>query len=307
MSKNNLLPIQGVWTALATPFKDDLSIDWNAFERLLELQANAGITGVVISGTTGESATLSVPEKLSLIRRARAKLPGYVRIMAGCGDSNTHQSVELSRLSEDAGADSLLIVTPPYNKPSTAGLVLHYSTIGNSTKLPICLYHVPSRTAQFLSIDALKTICAQAPIAAIKEASGDIGYLSRAVREVKQSILSGDDITFLPSLSVGGHGVISVITNIFPEAMVKVFKAFHSGQNNISIEIHKTLLPAIDSLFCEVNPCPLKAALKILGIAEPHLRLPLTQVSQENYLKIEKTIVEVKRQLSAHVDSLASA
>lgn len=307
MSKKNLLPIQGVWTALATPFKADFSIDWTAFERLLELQANAGITGVVISGTTGESATLSVPEKLSLIRRARAKLPSSVRIMAGCGDSNTQQSVELSRLSEDAGADSLLVVTPPYNKPSTAGLILHYQAIGHASSLPLCLYHVPSRTAQFLSLDALKTICAQAPISAIKEASGDIGYLSRAIREVKQTILSGDDITFLPSLSVGGHGVISVITNIFPEAMVKIFKAFHAGNIKVAIDLHKTLLPAIDSLFCEVNPCPLKAALKIMGLGEPILRLPLTQITSENYSKVEKTLNDVRIQLRTHADSLASA
>ena len=148
----------GVWTAIATPFIHGGAIDWASFEKHLEQQAAGGVTGVVISGTTGESPTLTVQEKISLVRKARAILPPKVRIMAGSGGNNTSQSMELSKLCVDAGADSLLIVTPPYNKPSMAGLKLHFQMISDAVQVPLCLYHVPGRTGQNLSASALATI-----------------------------------------------------------------------------------------------------------------------------------------------------
>jgi len=292
-------PFAGVWTALATPFTPSLDIDWKAFELLLEQQVRAGIKGIVIAGTTGESPVLAVQEKLALIRKAKALVGNKLKIMAGSGDNNTNTSVELSRLSADAGADSLLIVTPPYNKPSTAGLIGHFSAITTAvSSIPICLYHVPGRTAQALSTAQITQIAGEVNIASIKEASGDIAYFSRVVNALPIPILSGDDPTYLASLAVGGEGAISVASNVFPEAMVKMTDAYWRGDSVTALTIHKILMPAIDILFCEVNPCPLKAALHVLGICSNNFRLPLAPVTAENYIRIKNVIETTKQQLA---------
>ncbi len=289
--------IHGVWTALATPFRDDLEIDWDAFDKLLGAQEKAGVSGVVISGTTGESPTLSVQEKLSLIRRARATLGPAVRVMAGTGDNNTRQSIELSRLAEDAGADSLLVVTPPYNKPSLAGLVNHYQLIAAAVTVPLCVYHVPGRTAQFLSVDQLAAICQVKGVGSVKEASADVAYFSRALMKAKLPFLSGDDPTYLGSLAVGGSGIISVVSNVFPGEMVALTEAFFRGDLKKARAWHEALLPAIDVLFCEVNPCPAKAALAQMGLCKNTVRAPLAPVTSENYKIIESTLAAARAQL----------
>lgn len=280
--RSNLNDMHGVWTALITPFRADQQIDWDAFEKLLTLQDEAGVTGVVIAGTTGESPTLSVQEKLALIRKARAFLSPRTRLMAGTGDNNTQQSVELSRLAQDSGADSLLVVTPPYNKPSTAGLIQHYRAIAQAVQIPLCLYHVPGRTAHMLQVEQLAEICEGAGIKAIKEASGDLAFFARSQMRTKGTFLSGDDPTYLASLAVGGKGVISVAANIFPRAFVALTNAFFHGDIERSQAIFQTLLPAIDALFCEINPCPLKSALASLHLCKNVLRLPLVPISEAN-------------------------
>lgn len=291
--------ISGVWTAIATPFTESGAIDWTFFEKHLAQQAHGGVSGIVISGTTGEAPTLSVQEKISLVRKARAVLPPTVHIMAGSGGNNTQQSIELSKLCIDAGADSLLIVTPPYNKPSLQGLKLHYQMISDATAVPICLYHVPGRTAQLLSAQAIKSLTEIPRVTAVKEASGDIALYSRVVNSSKASILSGDDPTYLASLAIGGRGVISVVSNIFPEAMVALTKSFSERNTTHALALHKALMPAIDILFCETNPCPLKAALEILGLGRNILRPPLAPVLEENYQLIKKTILTTKEELTS--------
>ncbi len=288
----------GVWTAIATPFLENGSIDWGSFEKHLAQQAAGGVSGIVISGTTGESPTLTVQEKISLVRKARASLPASVRIMAGSGGNNTAQSVELSKLCVDAGADSLLIVTPPYNKPSLAGLNLHFQTIAESVSVPLCLYHVPGRTGQSLSGSVIAGLTKTKNVQAVKEASGDIALYGRVVCQSKADILSGDDPTYLASLSVGGRGVISVVSNIFPAAMVELTDAFNNCQNDRALAIHKALLPAVDVLFCESNPGPLKAALQILGLSKNILRAPLAPVSDENFGLIKMTLEKAKQDLA---------
>jgi 4-hydroxy-tetrahydrodipicolinate synthase len=290
--------IEGVWTAIATPFSDSGAIDWSAFERHLDQQARGGVNGIVISGTTGESPTLSVQEKISLVRKARAHLPAKVRIMAGSGGNNTAQSIELSKLCVEAGADSLLIVTPPYNKPSLAGLQLHFQMIADSVHVPLCLYHVPGRTGQTLQAAAIATLTKIPKVSAVKEASGDIALYGRVVNGSEASILSGDDPTYLASLAVGGRGVISVVSNIFPEAMVELTRAFSAKQNDRALAIHKILLPAIDILFCESNPGPLKAALDVFGLAKNILRAPLAPVTVEHYNQIKDTLLQTKDTLA---------
>lgn len=288
----------GVWTAIATPFLENGSIDWSSFEKHLAQQAAAGVSGIVISGTTGESPTLTVQEKISLVRKARASLPASVRIMAGSGGNNTAQSVELSKLCVDAGADSLLIVTPPYNKPSLAGLKLHFQTIAESVSAPLCLYHVPGRTGQSLSGSVIAALTTVKNVRAVKEASGDLALYGRVVCQSTADILSGDDPTYLASLAVGGCGVISVVSNIFPAAMVELTNAFKKSQNARALAIHKALLPAIDVLFCESNPGPLKAALQIFGLGQNTLRAPLAPVTDENFKMIKTTIEKAKQDLA---------
>lgn len=289
--------ISGVWTALATPFLENGAIDWQAFETLLSEQARGQVSGIVISGTTGESPTLTVQEKISLVRKARAALSPGIRVMAGSGGNNTAQSIELSKLCVDAGADSLLIVTPPYNKPSPAGLALHYSMISESVMVPLCLYHVPGRTGQLLTHSTIARLTQIATVTAVKEASGDVALFSRTVNASKATVLSGDDPTYLASLSVGGQGAISVISNIFPKAMVELTTAFQKNDNARALKLHRVLMPAIDIMFCEANPGPLKAALEIFGWGKNELRAPLAPVTPDNYQAIEACLLETKDKL----------
>lgn len=290
-------PIQGVWTAIATPFAKDDAIDWAAFEKLLDVQIKGGVQGVVISGTTGESPTLTVQEKISLVRKARAQLPAQIRVMAGSGGNNTAQSIELSKLCVDAGADALLIVTPPYNKPSMAGLTLHYQMISDATTVPLCLYHVPGRTGQSLSATAIGKLTTIPHVTSVKEASGDVALFSRAVNASTATFLSGDDPTYLASLAVGGSGVISVVSNVFPKAMVELTKAYQKNDAARALELHNILLPAIDVLFCEANPGPLKAAIEIFGWAKNHLRAPLAGVTPESYQQIKNVLTKTQSEL----------
>ncbi|MEY4632207.1 MAG: hypothetical protein RIQ81_2327 [Pseudomonadota bacterium] len=272
----------GVWTAVVTPFKDDFSIDWAAWEKLLEHQAKGGVAGVVVSGTTGESPTLTVQEKISLVRKARAVLPKEIRVMAGSGGNNTEQSIELSRLCVDAGADSLLVVTPPYNKPSPEGLKLHFSMVASAVKVPVCLYHVPGRTGQMLSPDVLAALCSLPGVHAVKEASGDLAFFSRAVVKTRKegtAFLSGDDITFLPSLAIGGCGVISVMSNVLPAEAVSLWKEWTSGEAAAALNRHNRLQPFMDALFCESNPGPVKEILAQQGFMGRTVRPPLAPVT----------------------------
>lgn len=290
--------LAGIWTALITPFSSDGAIDWDAFEKLLKLQESGGVDGVVIAGTTGEGPTLTVQEKLSLIRKARSLLGDQVRVMAGTGDNNTAQSVELSRLAVDAGADALLIVTPPYNKPSPAGLQNHFSAITSVCKVPVCLYHVPGRTAQALTAEGIAALSTINGVEAVKEASGNIDLFSRARRLANDTVfLSGDDPTYLASLAVGGQGVVSVVTNLFPAAFVDLTRAFAGGDHARALAIHDALCQLMTDLFCEPNPGPLKAALAADGLCQNILRSPLAPVSAANLPKVEQTLRLTKDRL----------
>ena len=293
MNQNSVF--NGVWTAVITPFKDDLQIDWAAFERILEHQSKGGVHGIVVSGTTGEGPTLSNQEKLALVKRARSILPASIRVMAGTGGNNTEQSVELSKLAEDAGADSLLIVTPPYNKPSPTGLLKHFEMISAATKIPLCLYHVPGRTGQMLSVDTIARVLAMPHVGLMKEATGDIALYSRVLQQCSgKPILSGDDATWLASMAIGGSGVISVFTNALPRPAVMLYDAFKRGDLAKARKIHDILLPFMDIMFCESNPGPVKAAMEISGFAKDILRAPLAPVSSENRARIDTLLSQTK-------------
>lgn len=292
----------GIWTALVTPFDSNGNLDLKSFDRLLSLQMDAGITGVVIAGTTGESSTLSVQEKLTLIRRAHAQRVGSFQVMAGVCTSSTQQSLELAKLAEDAGADSLLIATPPYSKPTITGLIAHFEAIAKASKLPLCLYHVPSRTGQFLPASDIAKICSLPTVRAVKEASGDIGYFSRAKRLSQTRFFSGDDATFFASRAIGGAGIISVISNILPTEILQLDNAISKGNLELAQQLNDILAPLTEALSVETNPGPIKALLsEKLGLCN-FLRLPLAPASQENQSLISSIFKKTTNDLSSLVN-----
>jgi 4-hydroxy-tetrahydrodipicolinate synthase len=290
--------IRGVWTALVTPFTEEGAIDYAAWDRLVLLQKEAGITGIVVSGSTGEGSTLSVAEKLSLMKRAKAVLGKSLEVMGGIGGSDTAQCVELGRLYEDAGADSLLVVTPPYNKPSLAGLKLHFSSIANKVKIPICLYHVPGRTGQRLNSDSLSELCKIPSVTMVKEASGDVTLFAEAAMNSDAAYFSGDDLSFIGSLAYGGVGVISVISNIFPREWVALTEAYWNCDFKKVQALNKTFFPLNKNLYCEGNPTPLKAVMEELNLCKGYVRAPLAPVTSENRAMLRGLVQKTMQQLN---------
>lgn len=291
--------VPSVWTALVTPFLANDEIDWKSFDKLVAEQLTAEVTGLVICGTTGEAPALETSEKLALVERAKKLGGDKLKIMVGTGSNNTQASVELSQQACNAGADSLLVVTPPYNKPSLAGLLKHFEAISQATKAPVCLYHVPGRTAQPLSAEAMKAITEVEGVFSIKEASGDLALYSRVLEACPDKVIfTGDDPTYLPSLSVGGQGVISVLTNAFPKAFVSLSRAYAAGDNDKASQIHKLFFPLIEALFCETNPTPLKYVMEKMGLCSSHVRLPLAPVTKESAKHLDKVLATLHSRLS---------
>lgn len=288
----------GVWTAIITPFEHSGSIDWKAYETLVQQQVDARVTGIVVSGTTGEAPTLSNDEKIQLIKATRDIAKDRMSIMAGAGGNDTAASIELSQAAIKAGAESLLIVTPPYNKPSHAGLKAHFSAIAKATNAPICLYHVPGRTSQRLTAEAISDLCEIEGVVSVKEASGDITLFTQCVLASRRSIMSGDDFTYLASLAVGGTGCISVASNVFPKAMVSLTAAYFKGDIEKARKLNDVLFPLYEVLFCESNPSPAKACLAARGLCRDHLRLPLVKVTEANKLKIEAVLKQTEENLA---------
>lgn len=289
MVKEQNQELAGVWTALVSPFQAGGELDYSAFSELIRRQMLAGVKGVVLCGTTGESPTLTVTEKLALIKRTKALVGEQLSIMVGCGSNNTLETVEFSQLCVDAGAQALMVVTPPYNKPSLRGLIAHYQEIcDHNPGVPVVVYHVPGRTGHKLSTAELSELMkACAGLVAIKEASGNpiefARYQTVTTAKVPHrhiSWLSGDDHGFLASLAMGGHGVISVAANVFPQAMVKLYSAFGVGDHATALAYHQVLFPFMDQLFCEVNPVPVKAVLAHMGvIPSAYMRPPLATLT----------------------------
>lgn len=302
MTKTNLQEHEGsfagIWTALLTPFSADRSIDWAAFERLIAVQLEAKICGLVLSGTTGEGSTLRVQEKISLLRKAKALVGGRLRVMAGVGGSSTPEVIELARLSQEAGADSLLVVTPPYNKPNDQGMIEHFAAIAESVTIPLCLYHNPGRTAQQLSAKLMARICQHPRISVIKDSSGDLCLFSAYKQQHLAALLSGEDLTYLPSLAVGGVGCISVIANIFPREMRLLGEWWLAGDSKRALAMHEALFPLMQALFWETNPCPLKAAAAELGLCNNIVRLPLAPLNAELHAKLKQVLAETKTRLA---------
>lgn len=279
----------GVCTALVTPFIDG-KVNYPMLKMLLRQQLDGGIKAVVLSGTTGESPTLSDEEKLALFKAAKDFVGNDMQIIAGTGSNNTAHAIELSVAAQEAGADGLLIVSPYYNKATADGLVAHYSAIASSVDLPVILYNVPSRTGVDMPVNTYCRLAQIPNIAGVKEASTDLGKILhiRAQCPSHFHIWAGNDHLTVPILSLGGKGVISVLSNLLPEEMALMTNAALDGDFDTASALQTTLLPWTDFLSCEVNPIPIKAAMAHYGYDCGNVRLPLTPLSAAGYEKLKK-------------------
>ncbi len=293
----NSKKLKGTWTALVTPFEENEEIDWLAFDVLVKKQVNAKVTGIVISGTTGESPTITDKEFEKLIKRAKKITTNKCLIFAGTGTNNTKKSIEKTKLAEKAGADGVLLVNPYYNKPTQKGLYLHFKAISEATKLPILLYNIKCRTNVNLDTSTLvKLVKDTKNIIGVKEASGDIIQI-KSVSDQKLNnfiILSGDDnLTFQTIRDCGVSGVISVASNIIPEEIVKMVNSALNNKMEEAEKIDKKLNPLFKVLFIETNPIPVKYALYKIGLCKNKYRLPMCTIGDENKKSVDKLLTEM--------------
>jgi len=275
-----LATIEGCLTAIVTPFKGG-TVDFDQLAKLVDWQIEQGVDGIVAVGTTGESAVLDVAEHVAVIAAAVKAAKGRVPVVAGAGGNATSEALELTRASEDAGADALLHVTPYYNRPSQEGLFRHFEAIAKSTKLPIILYNVPTRTACDLLTETVVRLADFDNIIGIKDATGNLVRGSELIAKVgdRLTILSGDDGTAFPLYACGARGVISVVSNVAPRAMSDMWDAVKAGDWARAKQRHFELRVLNQMLFAEPSPAPAKAALSILGRCSTDVRLPLVPAS----------------------------
>lgn len=277
----------GAATALITPFKNG-HIDYEAFEKILEIQISGGISALVVSGTTGEGSTLTDSEHRELIKFAVEKVAGRVPVIAGTGSNDTAYAIDLSKYACEVGADALLLVTPYYNKATQEGLYQSFKLIAESVDKPCILYNVPSRTGCNILPATAARLAEVSNIVGIKEASGDISQIAELARVCgdKLDIYSGNDNQIVPIMSLGGKGVISVLSNVLPGETNDICTRFFEGDVTGALERQLHYLPLIDALFSEVNPIPAKAAMAAMGMCENSLRLPLTPMSEGKAAKL---------------------
>ena len=281
----------GVATALATPFTDT-GINLKEFENFIDLQIKSGINALVVCGTTGEASTMTKDEKINLIKCAVSVCNKRVPIIVGTGSNNTSSSIEMSKLANELGADGLLIVTPYYNKTTQNGLIEHYKSIANSVDLPIILYNVPSRTGMNITPETCFELSKIDNIVGIKEASGNISQVAKiaSLCDKDFSIYSGNDDQILPILSLGGSGVISVLSNVKPKLATNITNSFFGGNFEEALSWQLQALPLINLLFEETNPIPVKEALNQIGFNFGIPRLPLISCSEQLQDKLKSLL-----------------
>jgi len=268
---------KGIITALVTPFKDG-EIDFSAFEALVEHQIKSGIHALVPVGTTGETSTLSMQEHKAMVSACVEIAKGRVKVIAGAGSNNTRETLELAHHAKMSGADGVLVVAPYYNKPSQEGLFQHYKALNDEVQIPVVLYNVPGRTVVDLSNDTVARLAKLPNIMGIKDATGQVERLSQMRRMIAPgfSYISGDDPTFLGYMAHGGHGVISVTSNVAPAAMIALYEAVSQGAYDVARQWQDKLITLHKVLFADASPSPTKYALSRLGMTTEEVRLPIT-------------------------------
>ncbi|AZU60340.1 4-hydroxy-tetrahydrodipicolinate synthase [Neobacillus mesonae] len=272
-----------VLTAMVTPFDQQGEVDVNAVKDLVNHLIATGTEGLVVSGTTGESPTLTTEEKVELFQLVVEAAAGRVPVIAGTGSNNTRGSIALTKKAEEAGVDGIMLVVPYYNKPSQEGLYQHFKAISESTSLPIMLYNIPGRTSVNMSADTIVRLSEIDNIVAVKEASGNLDAMAEIIERTPEDFLlfSGDDALTIPVLAIGGAGVISVASHIIGNEMQEMINQFRSGDIQGAAEAHRRLLPIMKGLFAAPNPTPVKAALNMMGVPVGGVRLPLVELNEE--------------------------
>ncbi|MCM8537613.1 MAG: 4-hydroxy-tetrahydrodipicolinate synthase [Lentisphaeraceae bacterium] len=279
----------GVHTAIITPFKNN-AVDYASLEKLIEMQIEGGVDGIVAVGTTGESPTLTVHEHGEVIKFIIKQVANRCKVIAGTGGNSTDEAIELTVEAFKNGADGSLQVTPYYNKPTQEGLFQHFTAISNAApELPMVLYNVPGRSATEIAIDTVARLSENPNIPVIKEAGGSVDRVSQLQAVCDITILSGDDALTLPMMSVGAKGVISVISNIMPKEMVKLVQLANEMNLKEAAALHRKLYPLMNDLFIESNPIPVKTLLSEMGYCADEFKLPMTNISAANLATLKES------------------
>lgn len=281
----------GSGVALVTPVKNN-KVDFDKLGELLDFHIANETDAIILCGTTGEAPTLPDDEHLKIFDYAMDRVGGKVPLIGGTGSNFTEHAVEFSKYAQKAGLDAVLCVTPYYNKTSQKGLVTHYNTIANAIDIPVILYNVPTRTGIGLSLQAIDELAKTENIVAIKEASGNIAFLSKIAASVDIDIYSGNDDMIIPAMSVGALGVISVVANIIPKDVHKMCKLWFDGKTKEAAKMQLDMMDLVEKMFIDVNPIPVKNAMNMLGFDVGELKLPLVDLSDENATKVKKSMAD---------------
>ena len=281
MSRFKPTVFRGAATALITPFRNG-QVDYPTFGKVIDEQIQRGVDALVIAGTTGEGSTLSHEEHVEVLRYAVEQVGKRVPVIAGTGSNDTDYAILLSRAAQDVGCDALLLVTPYYNKATPKGLIRSFQAVADSTRLPCILYHIPSRTGVTITMPVYKELAKHERIVGVKEASGNFSLIAELAAECGDSfdLYSGNDDQIVPILSLGGIGVISVLSHLVPEDTHRMVMSFLEGRTEESRELQLKYMPLVKALFSEVNPIPIKTAMGLLGKCSDELRLPLCEMEE---------------------------
>lgn len=296
---------KGLYTALITPFGPSGELNEPGIRQLIQMQLKAGVDGIVVLGTTGEAPTLSPEEKEKIIRIARAEIDNDTLLVVGTGSYCTKKTIEDTQKAKDLGADAALVVTPYYNKPTQAGLYSHFEALAKAVDLPLLLYNVQGRTGQNLQTETLKHLAEIPKIIGVKEASGNIVQIMEVIEQILPKrpdflVFSGDDNLTFPTIALGGHGVISVLSNLMPNELVQFVRQALKEDSINAREMHYKLLPFFKALFLETNPIPIKAMLNDCELPAGPCRLPLTSLSEENQQKLNSLLMDWAKPLALH-------
>ncbi len=285
----------GACTALVTPMKDG-KIDYKSLDRLIEFQIENGISAIVISGTTGESATLSYKEHKNLIAHSVKRAQNRTKIIAGTGSNDTAKAIKMSKYACGCGADALLVVSPYYNKANKEGIILHYEAIANESEKPIIIYNVPTRTCVNITGDIYRKLSKHKNICGIKEASSDISSVAQTINTCPLPLYSGNDDLLIPILSLGGAGVISVMSNIFPEISQSICTLYRNNKHSDALELYMKYLNFSKLLFSDVNPILIKTVMAHAKLCSDEMRLPLAKGDKAKIKAVIEEYEKLKQQ-----------
>ena len=284
-------PFGRLVTAMVTPFKEDLSIDWTGVERLAQHLLDSGHDAIVLNGTTGEAPTTSDEEKIEIIKVVRKVLAGKAKVIAGAGNNETSHSVEQAQMAAKAGADGLLVVTPYYNKPPQAGIEAHFKAMADATDVPVMMYDIPGRTGVAIEPDTICRLAEHPNIAALKDAKGDVSSTSWVIKRSGIPVYSGDDILNLPLLSVGAVGFVSVCGHTVGKQLREMLDTWFAGNTQRALEIHQQLLPIYTGTFRTQGAILTKAALSMLGLPGGKVRLPLVDATDAQKKRLREDLI----------------